>query len=151
MRKVPLRQKVERGPAGPKGPARNEGPPGPKGERGLLGRTGAEGPKGDPGPMGPRGLQGIGFLLDCNNNYDLRDRELTNVKRATDSHSAVTLGQVEAKLATKVSKGRDGMTGPLNMVNNIITNSGSKVDIAGGGNGDKLPLSIKCSHGARLK
>ena len=99
----------------------SSGPPGPKGEQGFLGRTGVESPAGPACPIGRRGLQGIGCLLDRNNNYGMRDRELTNVKKATVSYSAVTLGHVAAKLATKVSKGGDRMTGPLNMGDQKIT------------------------------
>ena len=81
-----------------------------------------------PVPLAREDCKELVFLLDRDNNYDLRDRELTNVKKATVSDSAVTLAQLNTGLATKVSKGRDWMTGSLSMNNNIITNSGTPPD-----------------------
>ena len=78
--------------------------------------------------MGPKGLKVIGFLLARNNNYHVAGKELTNVKRATNSDSVVTLCQVEAKFATTVSKGGDVMAGDLGMGDNKITNCGTPPD-----------------------
>ena len=50
--------------------------------------------------MGPKGLQGIRFLYDRNNDYDMRDQRLTDVKKAADNNSAVSLDQMRKELAT---------------------------------------------------
>ena len=34
-----------------------------------------------PGQIGPRGLPGVGFNLDSNNDYDIQNKKLVNVKK----------------------------------------------------------------------
>ena len=35
------------------------------------------------GQIGPRGLPGIGFNLDSNNDYDMQNKKIVNVKNGT--------------------------------------------------------------------
>ena len=46
------------------------------------------------GQQGPPGPQGIGFKLDSNNNYDMQNKKLINVKPGTDNHDVVTKNQI---------------------------------------------------------
>ena len=39
---------------------------------------------------GQRGLPGIGFKLDSNNDYDMQNKKLVNVKQGTGENGVVT-------------------------------------------------------------
>ena len=41
------------------------------------------------GPPGPQGPPGIGFNLDANNNFNLENKKLINVKPGTDNNDVV--------------------------------------------------------------
>ena len=49
------------------------------------------------GQIGPRGLPGIGFNLDCNNDYDMQNKKLVNVKNGVNGSDAVTKSQLDTK------------------------------------------------------
>ena len=42
------------------------------------------------GQIGSRGLPGIGFKLDANNDYDMQNKKLVNVKQGTNNNDVVT-------------------------------------------------------------
>ena len=44
---------------------------------------------------GQRGLPGIGFALDGNNNYDIQNKKLVNVREGVDPTDAVTKSQIQ--------------------------------------------------------
>ena len=48
---------------------------------------------------GLRGLPGIGFKLDANNDYDMQDKKLVNVKQGTNNNDAVTKSQLDSEIA----------------------------------------------------
>ena len=50
-----------------------------------------------PGQIGPRGLPGIGFNLDSNNDYDMQNKKLVNVKNGVNGSDAVTKSQLYTK------------------------------------------------------
>ena len=50
-----------------------------------------------PGQIGPRGLPGIGFNLDSNNDYDMQNKKLVNVKNGVNGSDAVTKSQLDTK------------------------------------------------------
>ena len=47
------------------------------------------------GQQGPPGPQGIGFKLDSNNNYDMQNKKLINVKPGTDANDVVIKSQIQ--------------------------------------------------------
>ena len=47
--------------------------------------------------IGLRGLPGIGFNLDSNNDYDMQNKKLVNVKNGVNSSDAVTKSQLDTK------------------------------------------------------
>ena len=49
------------------------------------------------GQIGPRGLPGIGFNLDSNNDYDMQNKKLVNVKNGDNGSDAVTKSQLDTK------------------------------------------------------
>ena len=49
------------------------------------------------GQTGLRGLPGIGFNLDSNNNYDMQNKKLVNVKNGVNGSDAVTKSQLDTK------------------------------------------------------
>ena len=49
--------------------------------------------------LGPRGLPGIGFKLDANNDYDMQNKKLVNVKQGTNNNDAVTKSQLDSEIA----------------------------------------------------
>ena len=49
------------------------------------------------GQKGLRGLPGIGFNLDSNNNYDMQNKKLVNVKNGVNGSDAVTKSQLDTK------------------------------------------------------
>ena len=51
------------------------------------------------GPPGPQGLQGIGFKLDSDNNYDMENKKLVNVKQGTNNNDVVTKSQLDSEIA----------------------------------------------------
>ena len=48
---------------------------------------------------GLRGLTGIGFKLDANNDYDMQNKKLVNVKQGTNNNDVVTKSQLDGKIA----------------------------------------------------
>ena len=74
------------------------------------------------GIMGARGLPGVGFKLDSNNNFDLENRKLTNLKSGTDPNDVISKTQLDGQ--TSLLQGaRSGY-----VVNNkaaVYSNSGS--------------------------
>ena len=51
------------------------------------------------GKIGLRGLPGIGFKLDANNDYDMQNKKLVNVKQGTNSNDVVTKSQLDSEIA----------------------------------------------------
>ena len=49
--------------------------------------------------IGLRGLPGIGFKLDVNNDYDIQNKKLVNVKEGTNNDDAVTKSQLDSEIA----------------------------------------------------
>ena len=70
---------------------------------------------------GLRGLPGIGFKLDANNDYDMQNKKLVNVKQGTNNNDVVTKSQLDSEIAKIPSvdttkfmlKTGDTMTGSL--------------------------------------
>ena len=48
---------------------------------------------------GLRGLPGIGFKLDDNNDYDMQNKKLVNVKQGTNNNDVVTKSQLDSEIA----------------------------------------------------
>ena len=48
---------------------------------------------------GLRGLPGIGFKLDANNDYDMQNKKLVNVKQGTNNNDVVTKSQLDGEIA----------------------------------------------------
>ena len=48
---------------------------------------------------GLRGLPGIGFKLDVNNDYDMQNKKLVNVKQGTNNNDVVTKSQLDSEIA----------------------------------------------------
>ena len=48
---------------------------------------------------GARGLPGIGFKLDANNDYDMQNKKLVNVKQGTNNNDVVTKSQLDSEIA----------------------------------------------------
>ena len=46
---------------------------------------------------GARGSPGIGFKLDSNNDYDMQNKKLVNVKNGVNSDDAITKSQLDTK------------------------------------------------------
>ena len=73
------------------------------------------------GKIGSRGLPGIGFKLDSDNNYDMQNKKLVNVKQGTNNNDVVTKSQLDSEIAKIPSvdtskfmlKAGDTMTGSL--------------------------------------
>ena len=71
--------------------------------------------------IGLRGLPGIGFKLDANNDYDMQNKKLVNVKQGTNNNDVVTKSQLDSEIAKIPSvdtskfmlKTGDTMTGSL--------------------------------------
>ena len=71
--------------------------------------------------IGQRGLPGIGFKLDSNNDYDMQNKKLVNVKQGTNNNDVVTKSQLDSEIAKIPSvdtskfllKAGDTMTGSL--------------------------------------
>ena len=71
--------------------------------------------------QGQRGLPGIGFKLDSNNDYDMQNKKLVNVKQGTNNNDVVTKSQLDSEIAKIPSvdtskfmlKAGDTMTGSL--------------------------------------
>ena len=51
------------------------------------------------GKIGSRGLPGIGFKLDANNDYDMQNKKLVNVKQGTNNNDVVTKSQLDSEIA----------------------------------------------------
>ena len=51
------------------------------------------------GKLGSRGLPGIGFKLDANNDYDMQNKKLVNVKQGTNNNDVVTKSQLDSEIA----------------------------------------------------
>ena len=49
--------------------------------------------------IGSRGLPGIGFKLDDNNDYDMQNKKLVNVKQGTNNDDVVTKSQLDSEIA----------------------------------------------------
>ena len=52
------------------------------------------------GKIGSRGLPDIGFKLDANNDYDMQNKKLVNVKQGTNNNDVVTKSQLDSEIAT---------------------------------------------------
>ena len=73
------------------------------------------------GKIGLRGLPGIGFKLAANNDYDMQNKKLVNVKQGTNNNDVVTKSQLDSEIAKIPSvdtskfmlKAGDTMTGSL--------------------------------------
>ena len=71
--------------------------------------------------QGQRGLPGIGFKLDSNNDYDMQNKKLVNVKQGTNNNDVVTKSYLDSEIAKIPSvdtsqfmlKAGDTMTGSL--------------------------------------
>ena len=48
---------------------------------------------------GVRGLPGIGFKLDANNDYDMQNKKLVNVKQGTNNNDVVTKSQLDSEIS----------------------------------------------------
>ena len=48
---------------------------------------------------GLRGLPGIGFKLDVNNDYDMQNKKLVNVRQGTNNNDVVTKSQLDSEIA----------------------------------------------------
>ena len=48
---------------------------------------------------GPRGFPGVGFKLDVNNDYDMENKKLVNVKQGTNNDDVVTKSQLDSEIA----------------------------------------------------
>ena len=53
------------------------------------------------GKIGSRGLPGIGFKLDANNDYDMQNKKLVNVKQGTNNNDVLTKSQLDSEI-TKI-------------------------------------------------
>ena len=70
---------------------------------------------------GLRGLPGIGFKLDVNNDYDMQNKKLVNVKQGTNNDDVVTKSQLDSEIVKIpsvdttqfVKKSGETMTGDL--------------------------------------
>ena len=51
------------------------------------------------GKIGSRGLPGIGFKLDANNDYDMQNKKLVNVKQGTNNNDVVTKQYLDSEIA----------------------------------------------------
>ena len=51
------------------------------------------------GLRGPRGLPGNGFKLDDNNDYDIQNKKMVNVKEGTHNNDVVTKSQLDSEIA----------------------------------------------------
>ena len=51
------------------------------------------------GLRGLRGLPGIGFKLDDNNDYDIQNKKMVNVKQGTHNNDVVTKSQLDSEIA----------------------------------------------------
>ena len=51
------------------------------------------------GKIGTRGLPGIGFKLDANNDYDMQNKKLVNVKQGTNNNDVLTKSQLDSEIA----------------------------------------------------
>ena len=51
------------------------------------------------GKIGTRGLPGTGFKLDSDNNYDMQNKKLVNVKQGTNNNDVVTKSQLDSEIA----------------------------------------------------
>ena len=51
------------------------------------------------GKIGSRGLPGIGFKLDANNDYDMQNKKLVNVKQGTNNNDVVTKKYIDSEIA----------------------------------------------------
>ena len=49
------------------------------------------------GQQGPPGRPGVGFKLDSNNNFDLENRKLTNLKSGTDPDDVINKSQLDGQ------------------------------------------------------
>ena len=73
------------------------------------------------GKIGSRGLPGIGFKLDANNDYDMQNKKLVNVKQGTNNNDVVIKSYLDSEIAKIpimdttqfVSKSGSTMTGDL--------------------------------------
>ena len=48
---------------------------------------------------GARGAPGIGFKLDLNNDYDMQNKKLVNVKQGTNNNDVITKSQLDIKIS----------------------------------------------------
>ena len=53
------------------------------------------------GQQGPAGPQGIGFKLDANGNYDIKNKKLTNVKHGDMGNDVMVKSQIEGYVSNK--------------------------------------------------
>ena len=62
---------------------------------GILNHDGSQGQR----QIVSRGLPGIGFKLDANNDYDMQNKKLVNVKQGTNNNDVVTKSQLDSEIA----------------------------------------------------
>ena len=78
------------------------------------------------GPPGPKGDPVVGFKLNANNNYDIENKKLTNVKNGDMDHDVMVKSQIEGYVSNKTQY-LDGVL-PAQITNNkavIYSPSGS--------------------------
>ena len=62
---------------------------------GILNHVDSQGQR----QIGSRGLPGIGFKLDANNDYDMQNKKLVNVKQGTNNDDVVTKQYIDSEIA----------------------------------------------------
>ena len=62
---------------------------------GVRGPQGPQGPKGPKGVTGSQGPAGNGYKLDANNDYDIENKKLVNVKQGTNNNDVVIKSQIQ--------------------------------------------------------
>ena len=62
---------------------------------GILNHVDSQGQR----QIGSRGLPGIGFKLDANNDYDMQNKKLVNVKQGTNNNDVATKSQLDSEIA----------------------------------------------------
>ena len=106
-------QSYSKGKCGITGPQGPPGLPGPTGAQGIPGPAGPKGATGPTGPKGATGASGTDFNVTSDGNYDISNKNLTNMAKGTASSDAV----IKQQLDTKLSLSGGLMTGNLDMNN----------------------------------
>lgn len=93
----------------------------------------------DSSSSGERGLSGIGFKLTDDGNYDMENKELTNVKNAIDLYDACIKVYVDQHIHSEGSK---TMSGDFDMGDNQIINLVAGVHVKDAVNVSQLNTKI---------